>query len=109
MDLRFSRRQFLKGAAIAGVGMALPLKFGIKDAHAFYQSPGLQKFAQPLHGVHAVPPEAISVAIPDLTPAPVTGVTHYTITIRQFQNTLHPALGPTTLWGYVPTMAIHGG
>ncbi len=108
MDFRISRRQFIKGAAAAGVGMALPLKFAVKDVHAFYQSPGLQKFIQPLHGVHNVPPEAISVAIPDLTPAPVTGVTHYTITLQQFQNTLHPNMGgPTTLWGYVPTRAIH--
>ena len=55
MDLRLSRRQFLKGAAIAGVGMALPLKFGIKDAHAFYQSPGLQKWLDDAAWCYAVP------------------------------------------------------
>ena len=51
MDLKLTRRQFLKGAAAAGVAMSLPLKFGVKEAYAFYQSPGLEKFILPLHGV----------------------------------------------------------
>jgi spore coat protein A, manganese oxidase len=107
MNMKLTRRQFLKGAAAAGVAMSLPLKFGVREAHAFYQSPDLAKFIMPLHGVHAVPPEAISVAIPDVAPAPVTGVIHYTINIQQFTDTLHNSLGPTTLWGFVPTRAIH--
>ena len=44
MDVKLSRRQFLKGAAIAGAGMALPLKFGVRDSYAYYQSPGLAKW-----------------------------------------------------------------
>ena len=107
MDLKLTRRQFLKGAAAAGVAMSLPLKFGVKEAYAFYQSPGLEKFIMPLHSVHAVPPEALSVAIPDVAPAPVTGVTHYTIDIQEFTDQLHTNLGPTKLWGFVPTQAIH--
>ena len=38
--------------------------------------------------------------------APVTGVTRYNLHIKQFQDQIVPAssgLGPTTLWGYVPT------
>jgi hypothetical protein len=34
MDVKLSRRQFLKGAVIAGAGMALPLKFGVRDSYA---------------------------------------------------------------------------
>lgn len=108
MNMKISRRQFLKGAAIAGVGMSLPLKFGIKDAHAFYQSPGLQKFAQQLRGVG---PGAIPVAAADASPASVTGVTHYTINIQQFTDQLHPtfASNSTTLWGFNPVVPLGGG
>ena len=107
MNLKLSRRQFLKGATIAGVGMALPLKFGVKDAHAFYQSPGLQKFAQPLRGA-GLSPTGITVALADATAAPVTGVTHYTIGIQQFTDQLHPTFAPnsTKLWGFNPTLAL---
>ena len=87
---RFSRRQFIIGAT----------------AFAFYQSKGLQKFVQPLRGVG---PGGIPVAAPDAFPAPVTGVTHYSFTIGQFTDMLHPNLGPTTLWGYNPAVALGGG
>jgi FtsP/CotA-like multicopper oxidase with cupredoxin domain len=39
-------------------------------------------------------------------PAPVTGVLHYTINIRQYADSLHPDLGATTLWGYDPAIAL---
>ena len=45
MDAKLSRRQFLKGAAIAGAGMALPLKFGVRDSYAYYQSHGSREMA----------------------------------------------------------------
>jgi spore coat protein A len=61
-------------------------------------------FAQPLRGSNATSlADQIGIAKADTTPAPVTGVTHYTVGIQQFTDTLHPALGPTTLWGFVPT------
>jgi spore coat protein A len=41
--------------------------------------------------------------------APVTGVTHYSLTIAQLADQLHPALGLTTLWGYNPAVALGGG
>jgi spore coat protein A len=73
---------------------------------AFYQSTGLQKFTQPLRGVG---PGGILVAAPDAFPAPVTGVIHYSLTIAQFTDQLHPTLSPTTLWGYQPDVPLGGG
>jgi len=105
MTMKITRRQFLKGATIAGVGMALPLKFGVRDAHAFYQSPGLQKWQTTLRGIETIP-----VAAPDAFAAPVTGVTHYTINIQQFTDELHPTFGPnsTTLRGFHPANILVG-
>src|SRR5438552_3734048 len=50
-----------------------------------------------------------AVAAADPFPAPVTGVTHYTLGINQFRDTVHPTLGPTTFWGYDPAMPLGGG
>jgi FtsP/CotA-like multicopper oxidase with cupredoxin domain len=101
-----NRRQFLKAAAATGAALAIPWYFDTRSAFAFYQSMGLQKFAQPLRGVG---PGGIPVAAADAFKAPVTGVTHYSITIGQFKDQLHPNLGPTTLWGYNPAVALGGG
>ena len=101
-----TRRHFLKATAAAGAALAVPWYFDTGTALAFYQSARLQKFAQPLRGVG---PGGISVAAPDAFPAPVTGVTHYSLTIAQFTDQLHPKLGPTTLWGYNPAVALGGG
>jgi spore coat protein A, manganese oxidase len=111
MDVKLSRRQFLKGVAIAGAGMALPLKFGVRDSYAFYQSQGLSKWNTTLRGVG---PGGIPVAAwdgyPNVTPAPVTGVKHYKINIEQFKDDLHPDFGPnTTLWGFNPVNPLGGG
>jgi spore coat protein A, manganese oxidase len=108
MNTKLSRRQFLKGAMIAGAALALPLKFGVRQSHAFYQSPGLAKWATNLR---AVGPGQIPVAAADPYPfkAPVTGVTHYSIDIKEFTDQLHPALGPTKLWGYNPVRPLGGG
>jgi spore coat protein A len=101
-----TRRHFLKATAAAGVALAVPRYFDPRSALAFYQSTGLRKFAQPLRGVG---PGGIPVAAPDAFPAPVTGVTHYSLTIAQFRDQLHPHLGPTTLWGYNPVVPLGGG
>ena len=105
MDIKLTRRQLLKGAAVLGAGMALPLKFGIKDAHAFYQSPGLQMW---LTGLRGVGPGQIPVVGTDGA-ANVTGVNHATIAIQQFTDQLHPALSPTKLWGFNPVNPLGGG
>ena len=103
--IAITRRHFLKGAA-AGAALTVPWYFNTKSALAFYQSTGLQKFVQPLRGIG---PGGIPVAAPDAFPAPVTGVTHYSLTITPFKDKLHPHLDPTKLWGYNPTVPLGGG
>jgi spore coat protein A len=96
-----NRRQFLQTSA--GITALLATR---RNAYAFYQSSGLglTLFTQALRGRDAVSlATEIGVAAPDASPAPVTGVTHFTLGIQQFTDTLHSALGPTTLWGFVPT------
>jgi spore coat protein A, manganese oxidase len=103
---RITRRQFMAGTVVAGAALAVPWYFESRSAFAFNQSMGLQKFIQPLRGVG---PGGIPVAAPDAFPAPVTGVTHYSLTIAQFRDQLHPNLGPTKLWGYNPVVPLGGG
>jgi spore coat protein A len=105
MHSRFTRRQFIAGAVATGAALSVPWYFDTGTAFAFYQSQGLKKFIQPLRGVG---PGGIPVAATDGS-APVTGVTHYSFTIGQFTDQLHPSLGPTTLWGYNPAVALGGG
>ena len=106
--MALTRRQFLKYSAIVGAAAALPLGFGIRSAKAFHQSPGISLYGTKLRGVG---PGGIPVALPGKTPAPVTGVTYYKISIEQFQDQITPVssgLGPTTLWGYVPAVGLGG-
>ena len=103
---RITRRQFMAGTVVAGAALAVPWYFDTRAAFAFYQSQGLRMFAQPLRGVG---PRGIPVVAPDAFPSLVTGVTHYSLTIAQFKDQLHPQLGPTTLWGYNPVVPLGGG
>ena len=102
----YSRREFLKTSMLAGAGLALYSGFGSKEAFAWYQSPATPLWSTTFRGVG---PGGISVAAPDLTPAPITGVTHYTIGINEFTDTINPALGGTRLWGYDPAVKLGGG
>ncbi|MEW5745476.1 MAG: multicopper oxidase domain-containing protein [Nitrospirota bacterium] len=95
-----TRRQFLKYSAIAGAAATLPLGFGVRPARAaFLGSPSLQKFAQQLRGIETIP-----VAASDGTRMwGSTEAKHYTISITQIQDTLHPSFAQsTTLWGFHP-------
>ena len=75
---------------------------------AFYQSPGLTKFSQPLRGVYPLDFQGIPVAIPDGSHG-VGGAIHYKIDIAQYTDTLHPNLGGvTTLRGYRPQNTLGG-
>ena len=109
MDKPIDRRKFLKrtgGAGLAiGASMLLPWRFGVRDAFAFAQSPTtIPLFGTTLRGIGT-----IGVAAPDTTPAPVTGVTHYTINIDQFQDQITGgALGATTLRGFNPASLLAG-
>jgi spore coat protein A len=77
----------------------------LRRAWPFSQSPN----TIPLFGTTLRSINTIGVAAPDLTPAPVTGVTHYTINIDQFQDAgVVPTLGPTTLRGFNPTRLLAG-
>jgi spore coat protein A len=95
-----SRRQFLKLSA----GTAAYFAF-MRRSWPFAQSPTtIPLFGTSLRGIGT-----IGVAAPDSTPAPVTGATHYTINIDQFQDTgVAPSLGPTTLRGFNPTQLLAG-
>jgi spore coat protein A len=96
-----NRRSFLKVNAGATAYFAMH-----RLAYAFYQSPGgIQKFAQAMRGVG---PGGIPVALSDGT-AQVTGAVHYSLNIGQYTDQLHPSLGPTTLWGYSPAVALGEG
>jgi len=102
MTRRLTRRQVMKlgvGAAAVAV-LGSKFVFDPREAFAFAQSGSLAKFVQPLRGVGGI--TGIPVAVPDGTPAPTTGVTHYTIDINQFTDKLHTSLPSTTLWGYNP-------
>lgn len=101
-----NRRQFLARTAAVGAALTIPWYFDTRSAFAFYQSAGLRKFAQPLRSVG---PGGIPVVAPDAFAAPVTGVTHYSLSISQFKDQLHPQLGRTTLWGYNPVVPLGGG
>jgi len=96
----------MAGTVVAGAALAVPWYFDTRAAFAFYQSQGLRMFAQPLRGVG---PRGIPVVAPDAFPSLVTGVAHYSLTIAQFKDQLHPQLGPTTLWGYNPVVPLGGG
>ena len=105
-----SRREFLKTVTVAGAGLAVYGGLGVREARAWYQT---TPQTTPLWrtAFRGVGPAGIPVAAPDgwpgaAVPAPVTGVTHYTLDIGQFQDQIHPGLGPTTLWGYQPTVAL---
>ena len=97
--MNFTRRQFLKRTAIAGAGLALPLQFGLYSAQAAAYSPNLRKWIQPLRGLG---PAGIPVA--QGRPDPVfAGTTFFEMTAGEFEDQLHPDMGPTKLWGYWDT------
>jgi spore coat protein A len=110
--MAMNRRNFLKTTAMTGAAVAMYGAFGGQRAYAFYQSSGLglTLWSQPLRGSDAVSlATQIGVAAPDAAAAEVTGATHFTLGIQQFTDTLHPALGPTTLWGFAPTNYLVAG
>ncbi len=97
-------RQLLKCLTVPVIALALLCGLGVNFAQAFYQSPPIPLFGTTLRGIDVIP-----VALPDPFAAPVTGVTHYTINIKQFQDQIVPGLGPTTLWGYDPAIKLFPG
>lgn len=103
--MSITRRKFIAASA-AATAAYLPWRFVGGAAYAFAQSPT----TIPLFGTNLRGIDTIGVAAPDLNPAPITGVTHYTININQFadQITGGGSLGPTTLRGFNPTRLLAG-
>lgn len=88
-----NRREFVKISALASAGLLLARE---RAYAAFAQSPGLQKFVQKmrLFGVD------IPLATPTRVPMFGTLVDSYQIAMKEYTDTLHPNLGPTSLRGY---------
>jgi spore coat protein A len=97
--LTISRRDVLKGAIATGIGLALPLKYGVRSAYAAANSPQLTKWAQPIRGLGGSGIPVMSSVADPIFPS----TNYYRITEGEFVDTLHPALGPTRLWGYWDT------
>jgi len=100
---QISRRKFLQISGLAAGATMLPMPvswLGRLDALAYYQSPMIPLYKNTLRGIGQIP-----VAAADPTPAPVTGVTHYTLDVVQFQDQLTGGvLGNTTLRGFHPAL-----
>ena len=97
--MKLQRRQFLKGAALAGAGLGLSWKFAMQSAMAAANTHYLRKWVQPLRGLG---PQGIPVV--SGTPDPVfPNTTMFQITAGEFLDQLHPDLPPTRLWGYHDT------
>ena len=87
-----NRRQFIKTTAGAAAFLATA-----RRAYPFAQSSQLTKWAQKIRGVTDIP-----ISAPGLDPFYGAAVDFHQIEIVEFADQLHPALGPTKLWGYNP-------
>jgi spore coat protein A len=98
MAFRPTRREFVKIGAMTGAALLWAKE---RAWAAFAQSPGLRKFGTGqrlrLFGFD------IPLAEADATT--YAGVDYYQIAMRQYTDTLHPSLGPTTLRGYTTNLA----
>ncbi len=105
--MKITRRQFMKGAAATGIALSLPLKFGVRSAHAYAVSPGLAKFVDPLPLFGPDIPQATTVG------TPYVNVDYYEITAGAFRQVIHSGLdaifpgyntnGGTRFYGYKNT------
>jgi spore coat protein A, manganese oxidase len=99
--MAISRRQFLKGAAIAGVGFALPalpFKRMVRRSCAFSQSPIIMKFQNPLPGLG---PNGIPLATKFTRTFAEQFTDVYHLGVTKFSQQIDPALpNPTHFLGY---------
>jgi spore coat protein A, manganese oxidase len=104
--MKITRRQFLKGATIAGTGFALPLKFGVPRAFPFAQSPtNIRKFVTTLPGLTPAGANNIGQYIPLATKTTQTfaglPTDVYRIAVGNFDQQMHPDLRQKTkFFGY---------
>jgi spore coat protein A len=94
-----TRRQFIKTGAAAGALAGAGILLKPRSAYPFANSMQLTKWVQPIRGLG---PTGIPVLTPTADPGFV-GADFYQVTIGEFTDQLHPALGPTKLWGYRAT------
>jgi spore coat protein A, manganese oxidase len=108
--MKITRRQFLKGAAAAGVVFAVPWKFRVPSAQALAYSPNLTKWIQSMRTLDILSRPGVDNALPiptfGLTPpndAVYPNTKFFEVEAAEFQDQLHPELpNPTWLWGYSP-------
>ncbi len=104
--MKITRRQFLKSAAIAGAGLALPLKFGVPRAYPFAQSPSnIRKFVTTLPGLAPAGANNIGQYIPLATKTTTTfaglPTDVYSVGVKKFGEKMHPDLKRAThFYGY---------
>jgi spore coat protein A len=105
-DLKFTRRQFLKSALVAGAGFALPMKFGVPRAYPYAQSPtNIRKFITTLPGLTPAEANEIGQYIPLATKTTQTfaglSTDVYKIAVGNFDEQMHPDLRQKTkFFGY---------
>jgi spore coat protein A, manganese oxidase len=115
---KITRRQFLKGSAMAGAYLAAGGAGSLmwpRNAHAFANSPQLSKWVQAMRQLDILKgPLDNAISIPTLTslvdPAfnPSTPTRYYQVTAGEFSDQLHPSLPATKLWGYADaTTGVH--
>ncbi|MCX6923349.1 MAG: multicopper oxidase domain-containing protein [Verrucomicrobia bacterium] len=105
--MKFSRREFMKRAAITGAGVALLPRI----AWPFTQSPlGVTKFTVTLPGLGVGGANNLGNYIPALAPntAWYPGMDYYEIVARQFTQQVHPAIPATKFWGYADAATLDG-
>jgi spore coat protein A, manganese oxidase len=103
--IMFDRRQFVKASATLGVGALFGGKWRCAWAS---ESPHLAKFIQPLRAVGGE--GGIPLAASDGTRVRAgIAAAHYSLTLEQFEDELHPSLANATrLWGYRPANVAAG-
>ncbi len=103
--MEITRRKLLKGALVAGVGLALPLKWNVRSAYPFAQSPILRKFVTTLPGLTPAGANNIGQYIPLATKSTRTfaglSTDVYSIAVGNFDQQMHPDLRQKTkFFGY---------
>src|SRR5512135_64463 len=108
--MRLTRRDFVKTSAMTAAAVA-SYKAALRTACALNNSPGLEKWIQPLRGLNypaghllgalGYPNDPNGIPVAGGVPDPVfANTTMYNIGVQEFSDQLHPALNPTKLWGY---------
>jgi len=110
-----SRRKFLQISALAGAATMMPMPFrwlGSGTANAFSNSPNLSKWFDglgaplPLRGLGAGRSTNTIQVLGSTPDKGFANTNFYEVTASEFTDQLHPALGPTRLWGYRATNAL---